>query len=366
MSSGFSNKNLYLILGVQPSADKETIKAAFRTLAKKYHPDTNKGNKASERKFKEIAEAYEILSDDKKRKDYDKLNGYNQPKPKPETKTKYSQTEKAKEAYSKQAKTQTQTKTAKTEKPQEKKQAPPQPPPQKKKDEKPFSETLSKFMSDMFTSKSETPQKPIKGSDINVDITITIMEAKNGTVRAVNVLHTECCPVCKGKKFVNGAKCKKCNGEGELSSHKSMRVKIPADIKNGEKVMLKGEGNIGQFGGANGDLYLKINIEKSEMFRFEDLNVLSDVPITPSEAALGTNILVPSIDGHINMKIPPETSSGQKFRLHEQGISDKDGNKKGDHIITVYIKMPKNLTEREKELYKELSQMRDYNPRREL
>jgi len=362
MSSNFTNKNLYLVLGVQPSADKETIKAAFRTLAKKYHPDTNKGNKASERKFKEIAEAYEILSDDKKKKEYDKLNNFNQTKPKEEPKPSYSQTNRAKEAYTKQTKQQT-TSTKQTKQPekQEKKQQTSKP---QNKQETPFAETLSKFMNDMFTTKDEI-KKPIKGSDINVDLTITIQEAKNGTVRRVNVLHTECCPVCKGKKFVNGAKCKKCNGDGELSSQKTLHVKIPADIKHGEKVMLKSEGNIGQFGGENGNLYLKINIEKSDMFRFEDLNVLSDVPITPSEAALGTNILVPSIDGHINMKIPPETSSGQKFRLHEQGVFDKDGNKKGDHIVTVYIKIPKNLTAREKELYQELSQMRDYNPRRE-
>ena len=178
-------------------------------------------------------------------------------------------------------------------------------------------------------------------------------------------MHTECCPVCKGKKIINGAHCKKCNGDGEITSHKTILVKIPPDIKQGEKVMLKNEGNIGQFGGANGDLYLKINIEKSELFRFDDLNVISDIPISPSEAALGTNIMVPSIDGHITMKIPPETSSGQKFRLHEQGIFDKDGKKRGDHIVTVYIKMPKNLSQQEKELYEKLSKLRDFNPRKE-
>ncbi len=352
MSSNYSNKNLYAILGVHPSATKDEIKEAFRNLAKKYHPDINKGNKASEKRFKEVANAYEILSDDKKRYDYDKFNNFNQPE---EPKVDRSKENLAKQAYSKQSAPPPKEKT-----PEPKKQ-------QKTEPEKPFSETLSKFMNDVFSSKQneEVPKKPIKGNDINVDLTITVHEAKNGTVRRVNVVHTECCSNCHGKKFINETKCKKCNGEGELTSHKTILVKIPPDIKQGEKVMLKSEGNIGQNGGANGDLYLKINIEKNELFRFDDLNVLSDVPISPTEAALGTNIMIPSIDGHINMKIPPETSSGQKFRLHEQGIFNKEGKKRGDHIVTVYIKMPKNLSPQEKELYGKLSKLRDFNPRKE-
>ena len=356
MSSNYSNKNLYAVLGVQPSASKDTIKDAFRSLAKKYHPDTNKGNKASEKKFKEIAEAYEVLSDDKKRQEYDKINNFNQPEVKPNN---YTQTNQAKQAYSKQAYNPPPKTKPKQEAPKK------QDARKSAQQEKPFAETFSKFMNDVFATKQENIKKPIKGSDINVDLTITIHEAKNGGVRRVNVLHTECCPKCKGKKFVNDTKCKKCNGSGEINSQKTILVKIPANIKQGEKIMLKNEGNIGQFGGANGDLYLKINVEKSEIFRFDGLNVLSDIPISPTEAALGTNIMVPSIDGHIKMKIPPETSSGQKFRLHEQGIFDKNGNKKGDHIVTVYIKMPKNLSPQEKELYEKLSKLRDYNPRKE-
>ncbi len=354
MSSNYSQKNLYAVLGVHPSATKDEIKEAYRSLAKKYHPDTNKGNKASEKKFKEVASAYEILSDEAKRKNYDKLNNFNQPEP---PKTDFSKENQAKQAYQKQN----------TPPPQKQSSAPPPKKERKQEAETPFAETLSKFMNDVFSSKGaeEKPKKPTKGNDINVDLTITVHEAKNGTVRRVNVMHTERCPNCNGKKFINEAKCKKCNGEGELISHKTILVKIPPDIKQGEKVMLKNEGNIGLNGGANGDLYLKINIEKSELFRFEDLNVLSDVPISPTEAALGTNIMVPSIDGHINMKIPPETSSGQKFRLHEQGVFDKDGKKRGDHIVTVYIKMPKKLSAQEKELYEKLSKLRDFNPRKE-
>ena len=186
MSSNLSGKNLYAVLGIHPSADQKTIKEAFRTLAKKYHPDTNKGNKASEKKFKEVAFAYEILSDDKKRKDYDKLNNFNQPEA---PKTDFSKETQAKQAYSKQPPPQ--------QKPKEKKAPPPSP----KESEKPFTETFSKFVNDVFSAKSEPAKKPIKGSDINVDLTITVHEAKNGTVRRVNVCILNAVRYAKGKRL---------------------------------------------------------------------------------------------------------------------------------------------------------------------
>ncbi|MDD3593060.1 MAG: DnaJ C-terminal domain-containing protein [Candidatus Gastranaerophilales bacterium] len=351
----FKDKNLYAVLGLHPSADKKEIKSAYRTLVRKYHPDVNKGNKSSEKMFIEITQAYDVLIDEVKRKKYDYVRGYNQPEEAPpQTKTEApppqsnkQQQQQAKQAYSKT-----------------------QPPPSKQKNakdkSKPFADVFSEFMESVFVKDDKPKSGAVNGTDITVDLTITVNEAKNGTVRRINVLHTQCCPNCTGKKFINEAKCNKCEGAGEVSSHKKILVKIPPDIKNGEKVMIAGEGNSGQNGGVNGNLYLKVNIEKSDMFRFDGLDVLSDIPITASEAALGTNILIPSIDGHINMRIPPETSSGQKFKLADEGIFDKDGKKRGNHIVTVYIKTPKNLSPEEKELYKKLSKARDFNPREDL
>ena len=141
-------------------------------------------------------------------------------------------------------------------------------------------------------------------------------------------------------------------------------VKIPANVKQNDTVIIEGEGNIGENGGKNGNLQLKIKIEKSEMFKFDGLNVLSEIPISPTEAALGASIVVPTIDGHMTMKIPPETSSNQKFKLAGQGIYDDNGKIRGDHIVTVYIKMPKNLSDEEKDFYLKLSKLREYNPRK--
>lgn len=352
----FKDKNLYAVLGLNPSADKKEIKSAYRTLVRKYHPDVNKGNKSSEKMFIEITQAYDVLIDEVQRKKYDYIRGYNQPKEEPPPpKTESSPPPKAQKQQEQQAK------QAYSNNP---------PPPSKQTDDKgktkPFSDVFSEFMESVFVKDEKAKPGALNGTDITVDLTITVNEAKNGTVRRINVLHTECCPNCSGKKFINESKCHKCEGAGEISSHKKILVKIPPDIKNGEKVMIAGEGNSGQNGGVNGNLYLKVSIEKSDIFRFDGLDVLSDIPISPSEAALGTNILIPSIDGHISMKIPPETSSGQKFKLADEGIFDKDGKKRGNHIVTVYIKMPKNLSPEEQELYKKLSKTRDFNPREDL
>ncbi len=335
-------KNLYSVLGVDSSASKAAIKAAFRTLAKKYHPDINKGNKSFEKKFKEIKQAYEVLSDDKKRYEYDKLNGFNQiPK---QTKT-YTNPYKAQEEYKKRAS------SSNTKK---------QPNPQQ--EENNFKEEFSKFVNEVFSQKEKTVQ-PINGSDINIDLTVSIFEAQTGTTRRVNILHSQRCHNCYGKKFVNGFKCPICDGLGQINTHKTIMVRIPAGTIQGNIITVKNEGNKGEFGGKNGNLNLKINVEKNDLFSFDGLNVISNIPITPTEAALGTTLQINTINGLISMKIPPETSSGQKFRLHGQGIFDKENNKKGDHIVTVSIKMPKNLSPKEKELYNKLAMLRDFNPR---
>ena len=335
-------KNLYSVLGVEPSSDKNQIKAAYRLLAKKYHPDANKGNKLSEKKFKEITSAYEILSDDKKRREYDILNGFN--KPKKETNS-YTDPQKVQENYKK----------ASSSKKQYTK-------PDTKKEKAEKNNGFSDFVEGLFFKK-ENVYAPQKGEDIFSDLTINVFEAQNGTTRNVNILKTISCPNCHGKKFINGSKCPKCNGTGEISFHKSITVKIPAGTINGSVISLKGEGENGSFGGENGNLNLKIIVENDAAFRFCELNVLSDIPITPTEAALGTTISVNTINGVVSMKIPQETSSGQKFRLHEQGVFDKETGKRGDHIVTVYIKMPKNLSPKEKELYNKLAQLRYFNPR---
>lgn len=320
-------KNYYSILGVSPDSTKAEIKAAYRKLARKYHPDVNPDGAQI---FKDISEAYETLSDEKKKLQYDTINGFFS------TKTKTS-SKKADEEYKKSS---------------------PQSEPIKKQD-------FSKKINDIFEefTKKHKP-KPVRGEDIFEEISISMQDAINGTVRTVNVMHTTECPNCKGRKFINGTICPKCNGSGEKSEHRKVSVKIPKNIKNGAKLRLHSEGQCGKNGGKNGDLYLTINIEPNSKMKFDGNNIIYNVPITPFEAALGGNITIPSFDGILNLKIPPKTQTNQKFRIAGQGLN-KNG-KSGDMIVVVHIEIPSSLSDDEIRLYEKLRKLSSQNIRENL
>lgn len=327
-----SEKNLYEILEISSDASTVMIKSAYRKLVRKYHPDLNGGNELCVKKFKEISEAYEILSDSEKKKNYDILRGFYQEK----SQAKYNEAEKAYKETVKEKKHNT---------------------------EDGFSTILNdilegfkKTTSSSRDQKFKTKQmRPEKGSDVYVDVVISMPEALHGTTRTLNVLHTQACPNCEGRPFVNGNKCPLCNGLGEQSSHKKLNVKIPANVKHGSKIRIANEGNKGYNGGRNGDLYLNIKIESNSKFKFDGLNVLCTVPITPFEAVLGASIEVPALSGKVTMKVMPKTQSGQKLRLAGQGV-EQDG-KKGDMIVTVNIEVPQNPSKEELELYKKLKEV---------
>lgn len=316
-------KNYYSILGVTPDSTFAEIKTAYRTLARKYHPDINPNGAQI---FKDLLEAYETLSDEKKRMQYDTINGFFKTE---KTKT---TSEKAQEEYKKTASE-----------------------PIKK-------EKFYKKFDDIFPKKKKTVPK--RGEDINEEISITIKDAINGCERVINVLHTSECPHCKGRKFINGSVCSVCDGTGEKSELRKITVKIPKNVKNGAKLRIANEGDLGEKGGKNGDLYLKINIEQNSRVQIEENNIIFKVPITPFEAVLGGNISIPSFDGNLSLKIPAKTHSGQKFRLAGQGV--KKNGKIGDMIIVVDIEIPSSLSDDEIRLYEKLKKLSAQNLRENL
>ena len=301
-------KSYYEILNVSSSATKSEIKNQFKKLVKMYHPDVNSSLEA-EKIFKEINKAAEILLDDDKRKNYDALRMVNN------TIYKDSFANKNKSQYT---------------------------------------------FNDIFQKKEKKNHKkplPQKGQDIIINVEIDYQEALFGTQRTVNISRSTICPKCLGHKFANNQKCPLCNGTGEKNLNRKITVKIPAQLKNGAKLRIKGEGQFGKFGGENGNLYVIVNIEKNDELKIKDGIVYYNAEISPYTAVLGGNIKVPTLWGEATIKIPPLTKTNQSFKLIEVGVLNEITNKKGDEIVKISIQIPSNLTEEERQLYERLKEI---------
>ncbi|MBQ7449993.1 hypothetical protein IJS77_01135 [bacterium] len=232
-----------------------------------------------------------------------------------------------------------------------------------------FSGILGEIIEGIFINKSSNKKnnrKSQKGDDIYANVTISSKEAVFGTSRIINIIQSKPCPNCMGKKFINEALCPMCKGSGEISTHKKINCNIPSNAKNNSKIKIENEGNDSTNGGLSGDLYLIINIDEKSLFTVKDNIVYMDLPITPYEAALGANIEIPTFYENITIKIPPNTSSGQRFRLKGQGLYIKELKENSDMIVTAIIKLPKNLSEKEIELYKSLKENSSGNVREGL
>lgn len=331
------SKDYYKLLGVTEFDTAENIKLAYRKLARKWHPDVAGNTEDVIKRFKEINEAYAVLSNKVKKEEYDRARRFYS----------YANDIRAEQPKSENNST----------------------PPKYDKESKSnsFSFDWESFISKHKREKSykqEEIKAPKRGEDIYTEIDITTLEAINGCVKSVNMLQTSVCEKCRGRKFVNGTECKSCNGKGEKVFHKKFNVKIPAGIKNKSKIRLANEGQLGTNGGNNGDLYITVTIKENQEFKTEGLNITKTVPVTPFEAVLGCTITLNTLNGKVNVKIPPETQNGQKIRLNGCGIVQKD--KIGDMIITVEIKIPRSLSQQEIDLYKKLSEFSTGNIRDEF
>ena len=354
-------RDYYEVLGVSKGASEDEIKKAYKKMARKYHPDLNPGDKSAEEKFKEVNEAYEVLSDADKRARYDQYGhagvdpnfgaggfgggfdgGF---------------------------------------------------------DFSDLGDIFGSFFGGGFGGGRRTnPTAPQRGESIRMAVTISFEEAAFGCEKEVTVERYEACdtchgsgcapgtspevcpdchgtgtvqvrrqtpmgvfatsspcPKCGGKGRIIHQPCKDCRGSGMMRKKKTIQASIPAGIDNGQTISIRGQGNAGRNGGPAGDLLITITVRPHELFRREGTSVLCEAPITFTQAVLGAELEIPTIDGKVKYTLPEGTQSGTTFRLKGKGIPSINGRGRGDQYVTVYIETPRNLNKEQKEALKKFA-----------
>ncbi len=385
-----AKKDYYNILGVKKDAKADEIKKSYRRLARKYHPDVNPNDKGSEDKFKEVQEAYDVLSDDKKRKVFDRF-GY------------YADNLDADSPFSSGAASSGQAGGGFDFSGFDFSQTPGQ--------SSGGGSSFRDIFSDLFggggggsSRVQPEPPKPMpkKGRDIEIPLALSFEEAFTGLTTNITVNRSEqcsrcqgagdtggpvvTCPTCKGSGQVmrTGGRlqfsqtcadcegtgrrrqpCSLCNGKGVTPKTEQVKIKIPAGVDTGSRVRVPKKGHGGRLGAEPGDLFILTNVGKHLFLTRKGDNVYITVPITVPEAALGTKIEVPTVEGKAQLKIPSGTESGQKFRLRERGFpSLRNPSLRGDQFIEVKIAMPRVISEETKGVLKEFERLNSENPRK--
>lgn len=301
-------KDYYKILELETNkVTMDQIKIAYREQAKKYHPDVNIGDNFSEERFKDINEAYRVLSDHVTKRKYDRM--WNTHVGNKKKKTEYEESKRSQGSV--------------------------------------FSDFFNMFFgnvqseeSDIYENKTNKKKPAIKGENIETAISISIIEAFYGMNKKISL------------RTVNG-------------KMKTFSIKVPAGIREGEKIRLIGQGKAGQNGGKNGDLFIKIQIEEDNKFKLIGYDLYTDLCLTPSEAALGTRVNLEGIDDTISIYVPAGIESGEKLRIPGKGYKDGNGGR-GDLTARIKIMVPKTLTEQEKALYEQLKEISQFNPRNKM
>jgi DnaJ-class molecular chaperone len=332
-------QDYYEVLGVPRSATAEDIKKAYRKLARKYHPDVNPGDDTAEEKFKDIGEAYEVLSDPEKRKRYDQLG----------------ENWKAGADFT--------------------------PPPGwegGRVDAGDWGDLFgagrgqggfSDFFEALFGGRSG--RRPgagfaMRGQDIEATIELTLEEAHHGGTRTITLQTTAVCPTCNGSGAQENQPCATCRGIGRVMRPKTLDVTIPAGMRHGSVLRLAGQGEPGSGQAPAGDLLLHVRLTPHRLFHvLEDGDVEVDLPVAPWEAALGTKVRVPTIEGAVDMTIPPGASGGQRLRLRGQGLQRRNSGR-GDQYVRLQLVNPPTLTESERALFEKLAATSHFNPREKM
>jgi DnaJ-class molecular chaperone len=331
-------QDYYELLGVKRGAGDKEIRRAFRKLARQYHPDVNQGDKQAEAKFKEINAAYEVLSDEDKRKKYDKYgdrwqfadqieemerqqgagvrfgrgNGFD------DGAYSYSFEGSAEDLGD-----------------------------------------LGSLFGNLFGRGRRGAPMHRRGDDVEYSVEVTLEEAFAGTQRVLQVQSQEPCPACSGTGVVGQATCQSCNGHGVVLAPKRIEVKVPAGVQTGSRVRVSGEGQPGMGGGTAGDLFLVVTVRPHRLFerKGDDLYVEVEVPLT--EAVLGGEAHVPTPKGsRLALRIPPETQNGRQFRLAGQGMPHLSSSRRGDLYAKVKVVLPTGLNDEQRALFERLAEVR--------
>ena len=335
-------KDYYQSLGVARGAGEAEIKKSFRKLAREFHPDVAKDKKKAEEKFKEINEAYEVLGDPAKRKQYDELGANwksgSEFRPPPGG-TRGGGAGRAAQDYEFQ-----------------------------------FGGTgFSDFFEQMFGRSGHggfqqrgggVTQEDFaeRGRDIEGDLMVTLEEAMRGSLRSVSIQHNAACQLCGGSGQSRGRVCNVCAGSGQVQKTETCQVKIPAGVGEGQKLRLAGRGEAGSSGGGAGDLFLRVRLARHPDFEVDGHNLIYEVELAPWEAVLGASVEVPTLNGKVNIRIPPGTQTGQKLRVRGRGLLERGGGH-GDLIVVAQIALPAKVSDGERTLWDQLARESEFKPR---
>lgn len=382
----------YETLGVGRTADADEIRKAYRRLARKYHPDLNPGDKSAEERFKKVQEAYDILSDEDKRKIYDQYGFYspNMPPhggaPGPETNggPNFGGFDFSEYLRQQQAAGGAAGAGARTE----------------ESEGFGFRNIFDQFFRG---GGRQTAVQPQRGADLEYGLNVDFWQAIRGTQVKLNISRQETCETCHGTgaagsnvavcpecdgsgtvtQMAGAMKfnltcqrcggsgrlkntCATCRGEGRVSHPDSVEVRIPQGVTSGSRLRVAAKGNAGENGGPAGDLYITVRVEEHPFFKRQGDNIEVQVPLTVTEAGLGAKIEVPTIDGRAILKIPQGTQNGQKFRLREKGVFNGRKNSRGDEIVEIVLRAPDVHNERTRELLRELAQVQTEDVRSDM
>jgi molecular chaperone DnaJ len=351
-----TKRDYYEVLGVARGASDDDLKKAYRRLAIQLHPDRNPGNKQAEERFKEVNEAYQVLSDPERRSQYDRFghSAFQGPQGQgPFGGFDFSQG---------------------------------------------FEEVFSDIFGDFFgTGRGRARSRSRRGDDLRYDLEVEFEEAARGTEKVVRFQRLTLCEACNGTRARGGSTgarqcpncrgtgqvrtqqgffsisttcsqcrgegtiisdpCPKCQGQGRLRKQESLSVRIPPGVDNGSRLKLRGEGEAGYGGGTPGDLYVIIHVKEHSLFVRQENHIVIEVPISFPQAALGCEIEVPTLEGKVNLKVPSGTQSGKVLRLKGKGIIDLHGYGRGDQLIRVVVETPRSLTARQRELLEEFAKL---------